>query len=169
MLQYVKGDATQPQGPGPKIIPHCCNDVGRWGAGFVLALSRRWPQTKDLYVAWYRSDPVLLANESNGVVEVSGRMALGESQIIRVEPDIWVVNIVGQHGTGMGSGGRPPVRYDSLKKGLQAVARWANIHKASVHAPRLGAGLAGGHWGNIEAMIKSEVVNRGVEVTVYDL
>lgn len=169
MLQYIKGDATAPVGNDPKIIPHCCNDVGRWGSGFVLAVSKRWPQAKELYMAWYRANPSILSNNLNDACEVTGRMALGESQIIRVEPDIWVVNIIGQHGIGMGSGGRPPVRYDALKKGFQATCRWAGIHKASVHMPRVGAGLAGGHWGNIENMIKTEMVNRGVEVTVYDL
>lgn len=168
-LQYVKGDATAPIGPGPKLIPHCCNDVGRWGAGFVLAVSRRWPQTKDLYMAWYKSNPEVLSNENNLALEVTGRMGLGESQLIRVASDIWVVNIVGQHGVGMGAGGRPPIRYEALRKGLQATCRWAGIHKASVHMPRIGAGLAGGHWGNIETMVKNEIVHRGIEVTVYDL
>lgn len=169
MLQYLKGDATKPATPGPKIIPHCCNDVGRFGAGFALAVAKKWPQVKELYLAWYRSDPAILSNDSNGVTEVSGRMSLGESQIVRVEPDLWVVNIIGQHGTGTGSGGRPPVRYEALKKGFQATFRWADIHKAAVHMPRVGAGLAGGHWGNIETLIKTEIVNKGIEVTVYDL
>ncbi len=96
-------------------------------------------------------------------------MSLGESQIIQVEPDIWVVNIIGQHGIGTGSSGRPPIRYDALKKGFQATCRWAGIHKASVHMPRVGAGLAGGSWQSIEMFIKTELVNREVEVTVYDL
>ena len=41
MLRYVTGDATVPQGGGPKILVHLCNDAGGWGAGFVLAVSRR--------------------------------------------------------------------------------------------------------------------------------
>lgn len=169
MLQYVKGDATAPIGDGPKIIPHCCNDVGRFGAGFALAVAKKWPEVRNLYMDWYRSDPVVLSNDSNGACVVSDRMSLGESQVIKVESNVWVINIIGQHGTGMGSGGRSPIRYEALKKGFQSTCRWAGIHEASVHMPRVGAGLAGGHWGNIEAMVKTELVNRGVEVTVYDL
>ena len=41
-IQYRTGDATRPEGDGPKIIAHICNDVGAWGKGFVLALSKRW-------------------------------------------------------------------------------------------------------------------------------
>src|SRR5262245_8320884 len=36
-ITYVKGDATSPQADGNKIIAHVCNDVGKWGKGFVLA------------------------------------------------------------------------------------------------------------------------------------
>ncbi len=104
MLQYKKGDVTKPQGSGPKVIPHCCNDVGRFGAGVALAIAKKWPQVKDLYLAWYRSDPSLLANDAGEVCEVTGRMGLGESQLVKVEPDIWVVNIIGQHGIGKGTG-----------------------------------------------------------------
>jgi O-acetyl-ADP-ribose deacetylase (regulator of RNase III) len=41
-ISYVKGDATSPQARGIKIIGHVCNDLGGWGKGFVLAVSRRW-------------------------------------------------------------------------------------------------------------------------------
>ncbi len=43
-LTIIKGDATSPQAKGPKVIAHVCNDVGGWGKGFVLAISRRWPE-----------------------------------------------------------------------------------------------------------------------------
>ncbi|MGW4499908.1 hypothetical protein ACWENR_15015 [Micromonospora sp. NPDC004336] len=43
-LRIIKGDATSPQAKGPKVIAHVCNDAGGWGKGFVLAVSRRWPQ-----------------------------------------------------------------------------------------------------------------------------
>ena len=38
-IAYVQGDATQPQGTGARIIVHICNDIGGWGAGFVLVHS----------------------------------------------------------------------------------------------------------------------------------
>lgn len=28
MINYVIGDATAPQGEGPKFIVHCCNNIG---------------------------------------------------------------------------------------------------------------------------------------------
>jgi hypothetical protein len=38
-----------------------------------------------------------------------------------------------------------------------------------VHAPRIGAGLAKGDWEAIEEMLRTIIVDAGVEVTVYDL
>lgn len=43
-ITYLRGDATAPHGKGVKLIVHVCNDLGGWGKGFVLALSRRWPE-----------------------------------------------------------------------------------------------------------------------------
>lgn len=43
-IEYVRGDATTPLGKGPKVIAHVRNDLGGWGKGFVLAISRRWPE-----------------------------------------------------------------------------------------------------------------------------
>ncbi len=40
-IRYIKGDATQPQAGGNKVIAHVCNDLGGWGKGFVMAISKR--------------------------------------------------------------------------------------------------------------------------------
>lgn len=40
MINYLKGDATNPEISGNKIIAHICNDVGGWGKGFVVAVSK---------------------------------------------------------------------------------------------------------------------------------
>jgi hypothetical protein len=50
----VVGDATAPAGSGPRVIVHVCNDVGKWGRGFVLALSRKWAEPERRERAWYR-------------------------------------------------------------------------------------------------------------------
>jgi len=46
-INYVRGDATVPSVKGVKVIAHVCNDSGGWGKGFVLALSRRWPEPEE--------------------------------------------------------------------------------------------------------------------------
>jgi hypothetical protein len=51
-IMYINGDAACPQAKGVKIICHICNDIGGWGKGFVLAISRRWEQPEAEYRAW---------------------------------------------------------------------------------------------------------------------
>src|SRR5205823_6841477 len=51
-ITYLKGDATCPQAKGVKIICHVCNDIGGWGKGFVLALSKRWSEPEAAYRKW---------------------------------------------------------------------------------------------------------------------
>ena len=157
-LKSVTGDATKPQGDGPKVIVHVCNDVGGWGAGFVVALSKRWKQPEDEYRRWH----------SAGAGEGRPPFALGEVLFVPVEKGLWVANLVGQHGLKTVKG-VPPVRYDAVRDGLQAVAKFAKEHGASVHMPRIGAGLAGGDWGKISRIIEEELAGKGVEVTVYTL
>jgi len=154
-IVYRQGDATRPQAAGPKIICHVCNDVGGWGAGFVLAISRRWKEPERQYREWYAD-------------RASNDFGLGAVQFVQVEPDLWVANMVAQKGLRATQEG-PPLRYDALATCLGRVADKALELKASIHMPRIGCGLAGGEWPRVEAVVTQELVNRGMSVTVYDL
>jgi O-acetyl-ADP-ribose deacetylase (regulator of RNase III) len=153
-ITYLKGDATCPQAKGHKVIAHVCNDIGGWGKGFVLALSRRWAQPEADYRAWHRAGK-------------AGGFGLGAVQFVQVETYIWVANMVGQRGTKKGSS-RPPIRYEAVAACLGEVAAKALELGASVHMPRIGCGLAGGEWPRIEPLIGEQLCARGVLVTVYD-
>ncbi|MGW4233176.1 macro domain-containing protein [Streptomyces sp. NPDC004980] len=153
-ITYVRGDATAPQGKGVKLIVHCCNDLGGWGKGFVLALSRRWPEPEAAYRRWHRE-------------RAGNDFGLGAVQFVRAGPYTWVANLVGQRGTRTGSKG-VPVRYDAIDAGLEKVALRAAELEASVHMPRIGCGLAGGTWSRVEPLIAGRLVDRGIAVTVYE-
>ena len=154
-IQYMKGDATAPQAEGPKIIAHVCNDRGGWGKGFVMALSRRWPEPEAAYRAWYKARD-------------RGGFALGGVQFVQVGPDLWIANMVAQHGMAA-QAGIPPIRYEAVEACLDKVAEKALALGASVHMPRIGCGLAGGKWERIEPLLVKALAERGVPVTVYDL
>lgn len=153
-LTHLQGDATKPISAGNKIIVHCCNDLGGWGAGFVLALSRRWPEPERQYRWWA---------EASGVLP---EFQLGEVQFVQVERDTIVANLIGQHGCGY-SGGKPPIRYEAIREGLRKVAQSAKSNNATVHMPKMGAGLAGGDWQIIEAIVRETLVDAGIPVVVY--
>lgn len=165
------------------IIPHIVNDRGAWGAGFVLALSSMWPEPEQYY---------------RNAFTMGGGMRLGEIDVIGVGGCILVANMCAQHGTGnsrlemlardgawhndspelagfdkIGVGrNRPPIRYGALSDAMKRVATFSRADGkvwASIHAPRFGAGLAGGHWPTIEALIFEHWVDAGIDVTIYDL
>ncbi len=153
-ITYVDGDATAPRGEGPRIICHICNDIGGWGRGFVTAISKRWQEPETQYRHWH----------SQGE---SGEFSLGEIQVVEVEPTLSVANMIAQHGI-RSKGGVPPIRYDSLEQCLAKLAKHAAAAGASVHMPRIGCGLAGGTWPEVEAIVKSTLGQASVPVTVYD-
>lgn len=170
MLTYAKGDATRPKGDGTKVIAHCCNDAGGWGRGFVVALSKRWDLAEDAYRQWARQKQAILVDShyAGDRVITTGPFQLGQVQIVRVEKKLHVANIIGQHGT-LTVGGVPPIRYDAIREGLNHVRTWAKMNDASIHMPRMGAGLAGGEWSKVEEIVRSTLCDRGIAVTVYDL
>lgn len=153
-IVYLRGDATSPQAKGVKIIAHVSNDAGGWGKGFVLAVSRRWPEPEAAYRSWYRG-------------RAGNDFALGAAQFVQVEPSLWVANMIGQHGTRTGSKG-PPVRYAAIDTALSLVGSRALELGASVHMPRIGCGLAGGRWELVEPLVLERLVGLGVRVVVYD-
>ena len=97
------------------------------------------------------------------------RFTLGAVQFVNVENELYVANMIGQHGIYKDSKGLPPIRYDAVRQCLKEVALFAIDHKASVHMPRIGCGLAGGKWELMEQIIKEELITKEIAVTVYDL
>jgi O-acetyl-ADP-ribose deacetylase (regulator of RNase III) len=152
-INYVFGDATNPQGDGMKLIVHVCNNIGAWGAGFVMALSKKWkaPEKEYRKLKTYN---------------------LGDIHMVEVEKDIIVVNLIGQEGTKRTKTGElPPVRYVAIELGLKKLAKMGSLrpNSISIHMPRMGSGLAGGNWKIIETIINETLIREGITVTVYDL
>lgn len=164
VLTYVVGDATIPQGPDARVIVHCCNNIGRWGAGFVVALGNRWPKAREAYLQWFSEG---FDQPTSTVLASSPTPDLGEVQFVLVAPKLWVANLIGQRGIGYGHDRKPPIRYEAIEAGLRKVAHHAKTHQASTHMPKLGSGLAGGDWHTVEGLINQELVAHGVRAVVY--
>lgn len=147
-IKYIKGDATSPKGNGMKVIAHICNDQGKWGAGFVMALSKKWDAPESLY----RS---LSLNE----------LELGSVKYAVVYDNIIVANMIAQHGTKPDESGQSPIRYNALETALLKVSEFCENKDCTLHMPKIGSGLAGGDWSVIEKIIEDNVQ---VPVTVYE-
>lgn len=155
MIKYINGDATEPIGEGIKIIAHVCNDVGAWGAGFVMALSSKWKTPEDQF----RRIP-------------AKKRKLGYVQYVPVGDHIYVANMIGQTNIRPNEFGVPPVRYEAIEVCLRKVSQFARsltdgVIKVSIHMPLIGCGLAGGKWSIMEQVIK-EAIPEDINVVVYD-
>jgi O-acetyl-ADP-ribose deacetylase (regulator of RNase III) len=153
-IQYIKGDATVPQAKGNKIIGHICNNLGGWGKGFVLAISKRWQLPEQEYRKWHRN-------------RAKNDFKLGNIQLIQAQNYIYIANMLGQQGMKSGSNG-VPIRYESVRECLEKLVKEAKNLNASVHMPRIGCGLAGGKWERIEPLIKETLIKNNIPTTIYD-
>lgn len=151
-ITYTKGDATKPIGVGNKLIVHICNDIGAWGKGFVMALSKKWKEPEQKYREWHKT---------------MKNFELGQIQQVKVEPLISVINMIGQHNIRR-TKESVPIRYSAVEECLEKVSVLALDIDASIHMPRIGCGLAGGTWELIEPIIERTLVDKLIEVTVYD-
>ena len=150
IINYCKGDATYPKAEDHKFIVHCCNDLGLWGSGFVIAVSKRWPQPEQEYKK-----------------AIAQGASLGDIQIVKVEPDISVVNIIGQHNVKR-NGEKKPIRYEALRKGFKSLHKHICDVGGSIHMPdMIGCFRAGGDRTEIVKMINEEF--KGIGVYVYKL
>lgn len=153
-ITYLKGDATAPITEGNKIIVHICNDIGGWGKGFVLAISKKWKAPEKSYRDWYKN-------------RVENDFSLGNIQVIKVTEGIFIGNMIAQQGLKF-KNNIVPIRYDAVTDCLNKIAIEAKELKASIHMPRIGCGLAGGKWEEIEPIITETLLKENLEVYVYD-
>lgn len=164
-IHYIIGDATLPieTEAENRLIVHCCNTLGAWGAGFVIPLAKRYPNARSSYFNYIHK----------------GNVSLGDVDEVKVTDNIYVENLMGQKFLGKGPNGEIPCDYNAIETGfLNIISKWfsydstirKNKQNFSIHMPRIGCGLAGGDWKIIENIIQRTFVDiANVDVYVYDL
>lgn len=118
------------------IIPHVCNNVNAFGAGFADAISNKYPAVKANF-------------------HVNGAQKLGYTQFITAETKktnkIVIANMIAQNGL-INSKNKRPLHYPSLMRCMYDVAMFCKKNenetesRTEIHAPKFGSGLAGGNW-----------------------
>lgn len=129
------------------IIPHVCNNVNAYGAGFALDIANNFPSAKINFH--------LLANEAK----------LGKSQFIVVKENnktkhkIIIANMISQNGL-INSKNTRPLNYSALVTCMNNTKIYAKnllkddmVDQIEIHAPKFGSGLAGGDWRFISDLI----------------
>lgn len=163
MIHYIKGDATSPVVDyGVRVIVHIVNDEGKWGRGFVLAVSKRWKEPERFY--------------KKQAKHAKSSFRLGEVQWVYPEEDLAVCSMIAQHGV-RHFGNMKPLHYGALDVCLDKMAKGARKAKeisldrdgqnqVSIHMPRIGCGLGGGDWAHVEDLIQENCWD--MDVYVYD-
>lgn len=166
-LLYTIGDATMPfvrlsdrQRGETAIIAHINNDKSARGAGFVSALTKAYPTEYEEYAKLFdRVKPLL-----------------GDVFPINLPGTRILFNMVAQGTEPQEQYGKSClVRYWAVSACLIKLRQFAlgyaatNQVPVSVHMPRIGAGIGGGNWDEIEDRIRKQLTNHGIRVYVYDL
>jgi O-acetyl-ADP-ribose deacetylase (regulator of RNase III) len=152
-LTYLRGDALDSR---REILAHGTNALGVFGAGFAAQVARRWPHVADAYRRKYRDEG----------------WATGDVQLVRVDRPgdttrpWFVANVCSQHDYGRH---RDYVDYPGLSAGLDRLFGWCEPFGFGVAMPKIGAGLAGGDWPRVEGLIRDALIDRDIEVDVYEL
>lgn len=126
------------------VIPHVCNNVNAFGAGFADAVSKKYPAAKANF-------------------HVNGAQKLSKTQFITVysasnNSRIVVANMIAQNGL-FSTKNKRPLHYPSLIKCMYDVKDFLKTIRSNteanveIHAPRFGSGLAGGNWFFISDLI----------------
>ena len=171
-IRYVKGDLFDalPVYHGISLdrkilIPHICNDIGGWGSGFVVAVSKYCVGPENDYRNWFKGEPSSHAHISNKT------FGLGETQLSHCK-SAYIANMVAQHKT-ITKGESVPIRYSALVRCMMYVQykmKQTDVLTAQeIWCPKFGSGLAKGKWDFIEALIKEIWVDSGIPVTVFEI
>ena len=129
------------------IVPHVCNNVNAFGAGFAGQISEFYPQVKaNFHVLGHQSK-------------------LGHTQFIKVKENkqygysITFANMIAQNKL-INSNNKRPLNYAALVYCMNQVKLYAkdlkkkdDSSKVEIHAPKFGSGLAGGNWDFISCLI----------------
>lgn len=130
------------------IVPHVCNNINLFGAGFAAAVANQYPEVKENFH--------MLGNKAK----------LGHVQFITTKTNkqyrrsLVFANMIAQNKTINREHNPRPLNYESLVACMSIVRDFGKDllnkehDKVEIHCPRFGCGLAGGNWAFISELIK---------------
>jgi hypothetical protein len=134
------------------FIPHVCNNIDLFGAGFAADIADKFPSVKADYHMLGKN---FLKNN------------FGYAQIIKVMEEtrhkqkLYIVNMIAQNGVQSNNNPRP-LNYFALAKSMGLLSSFilsntGYLNKSEnieIHCPKFGSGLAGGNWNFISELIE---------------
>lgn len=156
MINYVKGNLFDhiKNNKAEIFIPHVCNCMARFGAGFALEVKNRYPSVSKEYFGIFQG--------GLNSLEYLGHCSWA------IEGNLFFFNMVAQE-----LGGKRPLYYNHLASCLNQLQTIIENREElpEIHAPMFGSGLAGGDWKVIEPIFYDAIVRPfpKIKVTFYSL
>lgn len=144
MIRYIDGDLVR-DAENYDVIVHGCNCFCTMGSGIAPQIKKKFPEA-------YAVDCATTSGDKSKL----GTITFTES----TKPI--VVNLYSQFGFNGRAHGEIDVDYDAIRSGMKLIKE--KFSGKFIGMPKLGAGLAGGDWATIEAIIEEELAGEYVVV-----
>jgi hypothetical protein len=128
------------------LIPHVCNNVNAFGAGFAKAVAEEFPIVKESF-------------------HLLAKPVLGKNQVVPVlkdkqyEHELIFINMIAQNGL-LNIKNPRPLNYGALvfcmsevRSLVKLLKNKSDTSKIEIHTPKFGSGLSGGNWDFISDLI----------------
>lgn len=145
---YRKGNLLDVQSG---VIAHGVNCQGVMGSGVALAIKQKYPAAYSNYHKKCK-DHFQWPDKPTSAM-------LGDVQVVKINDNLRVANCFTQDSYGIN---KRQVNYEAVSKCFREL----DIRFVEVNIPKIGAGLGGGNWKVIEAIIDAEFEG---DVTVWEL
>jgi O-acetyl-ADP-ribose deacetylase (regulator of RNase III) len=129
------------------IIVHGCNAQGVMGGGIALQIKNKYPKAYEAYIKHLN----MCAQE--GMTRTSE--ALGGGVLVDVGNNLFIANMITQDRYGTDT---RHANYEAIARAFELVAETADEKLLPIHYPMIGAGLAGGNWNIINAIIDTTLM-----------
>ncbi len=150
MIKYVKGDLFTTKAD---VIVHGCNCFHKMGAGVAAIVKREYPGA-------YQADKDF--GRRGDITKLGEYSWWHGAHNLYISQWLTIVNLYTQY---LHDAELKPFDYTAFVKGLKSVLQ--DYPDATIAMPKIGAGLAGGDWSVISAII--EAISGDREIWVYEL
>ena len=154
-IEYIKGDLFSTH---IVTIVHGCNAQGVMGSGIAKIIRERYSKAYDRYRKEYEVNNHLKLGR---IIPVPCGDRINDPKNFKI-----IVNAITQEF--YGKDGKRYVSYDGVAESMKSINHFYEIYGISELAmPQIGAGLGGGDWNVLAAIIESEF--KSVKPYVYHL
>lgn len=147
IFQIISNRISSGNNGATVIVPHVCNNINGFGAGFAGQIAQYFPDVKENFH--------MLGNKPK----------LGKTQFVVSQTNstykhsIVFANMIAQNGI-ISKNNPRPINYAALVYCMMEIKSYMKIFeknndnlKIEIHAPKFGSGLAGGNWNFISNLI----------------